>query len=153
MGFKGRSLVAQAAFSGDKATFEAVTTALVTRLPPEEVRYRLFSLPISLVKIYEPFSYAGTWTRLLSRGHYADWKSNLDLNCHEEIVNKNLGFLFPMLERFVTGPNGLRSYGYCLWLIWGKGRLPCTTNIYLIVQLNVRSISSTNDKSIRCNTI
>ena len=59
-GFEGRSLVAQAAFSGDKATFEAVTTALVTRLPPEGVRYRLFSLPISLVKICEPFSYAGT---------------------------------------------------------------------------------------------
>ena len=52
MGFEGRSLVAQAAFVGDKATFEAVTTALVTRLPPEGVRYRLFSLSISLVKIY-----------------------------------------------------------------------------------------------------
>ena len=49
--FEGRSLVAQAAFSGDKATFEAVSTALVEKLPPEEVRYRLFSLPISLVKI------------------------------------------------------------------------------------------------------
>ena len=97
-GFEGRSLVAQAAFSGDKATFEAVTTALVTRLPPEEVRYRLFSLPISLVKIYEPFSYAGTWTRLLSRGHYADWKSSLDLNCHEETVNnKSLISLFDVI--------------------------------------------------------
>ena len=50
-GFKGGSLVAQAAFSGDKATFEAVTTELVTRLPPEGVRYRLFSLPISLANI------------------------------------------------------------------------------------------------------
>ena len=86
--FEGRSLVAQAAFSGDKATFDAVTTALATRLPPEEVRYRLFSLLISLVKIYEPFSYAAAWTRLLSRGHYAHWKSSLDLNCHEETVNK-----------------------------------------------------------------
>ena len=74
-GFNGRSLVGQAAFSGDKATFEAVTTALVTRFPPEEVRYRLFSC-------------GRTWTRLLSRGHYADWKSSLDLDCHEETVNK-----------------------------------------------------------------
>ena len=70
-GFEGGSLVAQAAFSGDKAKFEAVTTALITRLPPEQVRYRLFSLPITLVKIYEPFSYAAAWTRLLSRGYYA----------------------------------------------------------------------------------
>ena len=50
-GFEGLSLVAQAAFVGDKATFEAVTTALVTRLRPEGVRYRSFSLSISLVKI------------------------------------------------------------------------------------------------------
>ena len=70
-GFKGWSLVAHAAFLGDKATFEAVTTALVTRLPPEGVRYRLFSLLISLATIYETFSYAAAWTRLLSRGHYA----------------------------------------------------------------------------------
>ena len=45
-GFEGRSLVARAALTGDKATFEAVSTALVAKLPPEEVRYRLFSLPI-----------------------------------------------------------------------------------------------------------
>ena len=51
-GFEGRSLVAQASLSGDKATFEAVTTALVTRLRSEQVRYRLFSLPISLMKRY-----------------------------------------------------------------------------------------------------
>ena len=37
-GFEGRSLVAQAAFSGDKATFEAVSTALVKKLRPEQVR-------------------------------------------------------------------------------------------------------------------
>ena len=70
-GFNGRSLVAQAAFSGDKATFEAVTTALVTRLRSDQVRYRLYSLPISMVKIFELFSYAGPWTHFLSRGHYA----------------------------------------------------------------------------------
>ena len=39
-GFEGRSLVAQAAFTGDKATFEAVSTALVTRLGSDQVRYR-----------------------------------------------------------------------------------------------------------------
>ena len=37
-GFNGRSLVAQAAFTGDKATFEAVSTALVARLRPEQVK-------------------------------------------------------------------------------------------------------------------
>ena len=37
-GFNGRSLVAQAARTGDKATFEAVSTALVKKLRPEQVR-------------------------------------------------------------------------------------------------------------------
>ena len=37
-GFLGQSLVAQAALSGDKATFEAVSTALVAKLRPEQVR-------------------------------------------------------------------------------------------------------------------
>ena len=97
-GFEGRSLVAQAALSGDKATFEAVTTALVTRLRPEQVRYRLFSLPITLVKIYEPFSYVGTWTRLLSRGHYTDKKSSLDPNCDGKMAKKNSwSYLFDVL--------------------------------------------------------
>ena len=45
-GFMGRSLVAQAACSGDKATFEAVTTVLVEKLQPDQVRYLLFSFPI-----------------------------------------------------------------------------------------------------------
>ena len=41
-GFEGMSsLVAQATLSGDKAIFEAVTTALVTRLGSNQVRYRL----------------------------------------------------------------------------------------------------------------
>lgn len=40
-GWNGRSLLASAAFRGDKATFEAVLTAVQTRLPPEEVRRTL----------------------------------------------------------------------------------------------------------------
>ena len=39
-GFNGRLLVGHAAFSGDKATFEAASTALVTRLRSDRVRYR-----------------------------------------------------------------------------------------------------------------
>ena len=37
--YEGLPLVAQAAFSGNKATFEAVSTALVEKLRPEKVRY------------------------------------------------------------------------------------------------------------------
>ena len=37
-GYNGLSLVAVAAFTGDKATFEAVSTALVAKLRPEQVR-------------------------------------------------------------------------------------------------------------------
>jgi len=42
-GFKGLSLVAEAAFGGDKATFEAVSTAIQERIQQEQVRYRLFA--------------------------------------------------------------------------------------------------------------
>ena len=58
-GLEGRLLVAEAAFSGNKATFGAVSTALVTRLRSYKVRYRLLLLPISMVKIFELFSYVG----------------------------------------------------------------------------------------------
>lgn len=38
---EGRSLAAQATLSVDKATFEAVSTAIVERLGPKQVWYRL----------------------------------------------------------------------------------------------------------------
>ena len=37
MGSRGQSLMAQAAYSGDKATFDAVSTAIGERLEPEQV--------------------------------------------------------------------------------------------------------------------
>lgn len=42
--FEGRSLVAEAALSGNKATFEAVLTTLRERLHPDQVTYLLFFL-------------------------------------------------------------------------------------------------------------
>ena len=45
MGFEGRSLVAEAALGGDKATFEAVLAILRERLQPNQVRYRQLILP------------------------------------------------------------------------------------------------------------
>ena len=38
-GSGGKSMVAKAAFSGDKATFEAVLTAIGERLQPKQVTY------------------------------------------------------------------------------------------------------------------
>lgn len=43
-GFMGRSLAAEAAYSGDKATFEVVLTVLREKFQPEQVRYELFSI-------------------------------------------------------------------------------------------------------------
>ena len=42
-GSRGQSLAAQAAMGGDKATFEAVSTAIGERLPPDQVTYRSVS--------------------------------------------------------------------------------------------------------------
>ena len=42
-GFRGRSLLATAAFQGDKATFEAVWTTLRESLPAEQVRLKKVS--------------------------------------------------------------------------------------------------------------
>ena len=38
-GLSGRSLLAQAAFGGDTATFEIVLTALREKLQPDQVKY------------------------------------------------------------------------------------------------------------------
>ena len=94
-GFKGRTLVAQAAFSGDKAIFEAVTAALLARLRPEQVRYRLFPADIMVEGMScflrlddRHINISGGPLKIqyifLHRGHYAHWKYIGKAICYDE---------------------------------------------------------------------